>query len=404
MLNYIFKRIGFALLALFILITLIFFIGQLIPGYPFQITANDNAETINQKLDSYGLNDNLIVQYARFWGNLITKGEFGTNFLSTESIPKLFFKVMPYTVLISGISFVIGMILGITLGIIAAVYRGRWQDTFINIFSVFFISVPSFVLATFFIRIASSTAWPIWFPSINTEGFEFGKMIQASLLPILALVISMAPSLVYYTRNEMVDVLNQDYIKTALAKGMSYSQVILKHGIRNCLIPIISVSLPMFLIVIGGSIIIERFYGVPGIADQLVKAVQQKQIYLIMFNALIISSIYYLLSIIADILYTVIDPRIKLAQSNNISIFRKFYNRFNNIRLIKKYTSWNQKQIYEIKYNSDLFKLINEKKLVNNSKKTITLTEEIAKKYAIPENKKNVIYLCNKYKIKYSNL
>lgn len=400
MFNYVFKRIGFALLALFILITLIFFLGQLIPGFPFDLTNQDTPESIQSKLEQYGLNDNLIIQYFRFWTNLFTTGKFGQSYRSSEPIHETFFKVMPYTISISSIAFILGSFLGITFGIIAAVYRGKWQDTVINIFSVFFISVPSFVLATFFIRIASNNHWPIWFPSIGSEGFEVKKLLQASILPISALTISMAPPLVYYTRNEMVDVLNQDYIKTALSKGNSYASVIFKHGLRNCLIPIISVCLPMFLIVVGGSIIIERFFGVPGIADQLVSAVQKKEVFLLMFNALIITGIYYFLSIVCDVLYTVIDPRIKLAENNSISLFKKISSSFNRNSMFNKYKKVVEKTIYEIEYGSDLEKIIREKHLINLSKKIIYLNQQIIQDFSLDVSKKYLFYLGNKYKVK----
>ncbi|WPL38013.1 ABC transporter permease [Malacoplasma iowae] len=401
MLNYILKRIGFALLALFILITLIFFLTNLLPGFPIEKSQQESNEEFFKRLEGLGLTKPVVEQYALFWKKWITTGQFGTNYRESISIEDKFLRVMPYTMALAGIAFVLSVIIGVFFGVLAAVYRGRWQDTLINVVSVFFLSVPSFVVATFLIRWAADGGWPITFPALDSSSFDPIKLIKTSLLPISALVSSLTPTIVYYTRNEMVDVLNQDYVKTALSKGLTYPTVLFKHCLRNASIPVLSVIIPSFLIIVGGSIIIEKFYGVPGIANQLVDAVQQKQIYLLMFNALVISGIYFALQIFADVLYTFIDPRIKLAKSNSLAWYMKLYKwSQRNIWFLGWEKLFKNKNFVEIFSNSSEFDYIQKNRLIANKK--LNLNKNDLYYLQIDPNLKWAIIGNQKYKIVYN--
>lgn len=398
MLNYILKRIGFALLALFILITLIFFLTNLLPGYPIEKSQQESNEEFFKRLEGLGLTKPVVEQYALFWKKWITTGQFGTNYRESISIEDKFLRVMPYTMSLAGIAFILSVIIGVFFGVLAAVYRGKWQDTLINVVSVFFLSVPSFVVATFLIRWAANGGWPITFPALDSSSFDPIKLIKTSLLPISALVSSLTPTIVYYTRNEMVDVLNQDYVKTALSKGLNYPTVLFKHCLRNASIPVLSVIIPSFLVVVGGSIIIEKFYGVPGIANQLVDAVQQKQIYLLMFNALVISGIYFALQIFADVLYTFIDPRIKLAKSNSLAWYMKLHKwAQRNIWFFSWEKLFKNKNFVEIYSNSTEFEYIQKNRLINNKK--LNLSKNDLYYLQIDTNLKWAIIGNQKYKI-----
>lgn len=402
MFNYVLKRIGFSILALFILITLIFFLAQLMPTWPITKGIHESMEDFYARLQGYGLLDPPIEQYARFWQKLFETGTFGTYFsMQSTPISDVYAQVLPYTIIIAGISFVVGVIVGVILGITAAIYRGKWQDTVINVVSVLFISIPSFVLASFFSRWASESGWKLSFPAVDSALFSIPLALQTSLLPIATLAISIAPPLVYYTRNEMVEVLSQDYIKTALAKGVSYNVVIFRHGLRNCLVPIVSICTPTFLVVIGGSIIIENFFQVPGIAKKLVEAVQKKEIYLLMYNALVISGIYFLLEILADISFTLIDSRIRLASSNSISWFAVIRNYIYRNNQISKFNKLISQNIFEVEYNSKLHNEILNNDLANYRKKTIYLDSKLIDAYSLNENHKYLIYMGDKFKVKY---
>lgn len=368
MTKYILKRLGFSLLALFVLVTLIFFIMQLLPGYPITMGTQETAEQFQQRLSSLGLDRPIIVQYGDFLGKIFTSFSFGTFFNNGADVATIFFRGIGFTLPIAAVAFVIGIFLGMVFGSISAVFRGKWQDTLVNIFAVFFLSVPSFVIATFIIKIASSAGASTTIPIPGSSDYDVGKAIGVSMLAVLSLVFALTPSITYYTRNELVDVLNQDYIKTALAKGLTYRAVIFKHGIRNALIPIISISVPSFLIVIGGSLVVERFFGIPGAATELISAIERKEFYYVMFNVMFISFIYFILQILADISYTIIDPRIKLAQSNEMSLFRKmlyFFKRNKNASDWRKTVAKNT--YFEVEENSLLYQHIKENNLIQNN-------------------------------------
>ncbi len=320
MFKYVLKRTGFAVLAMLILLTLLFFLMQLIPGYPIEQGQKESIADFQAKLSNLNLDKDPFTQFGLFWRDLFTKGKFGVNFQEqSKSVIDTFMEPVKWTLLIALPAFVISSILGIVLGIVSAYYRGKWIDTLINIISVLFMSIPSFVMALYLIKAAGAIGLPTNFIVPGSWGFTPGKMILSLIVPILSMVLTSTSTVVYFTRNEMVEVFRQEYMRTALAKGMKFRTVVFKHGLRNAFIPILYSLLPSLLTVISGSIIIEQFFNVPGTAKLTVEAVQSKNYYVIMFSALFYTGIYFLLQIAFDIVSTIIDPRIKLGEASSKS-------------------------------------------------------------------------------------
>ncbi|MGL5630214.1 MAG: ABC transporter permease subunit [Mycoplasmoidaceae bacterium] len=331
MLNYILKRFILTIISIFILLTLLFFLMQLIPGYPVEKGVQETQQEYLERLRNLGLLDNPFVQFGHFWQGLFKNGEFGLKYNSSGSVIDTFMRPMKFTMLIAIPSFIIASILGIILGMISAYNRGRWQDTAVNIFAVIFAAVPSFVMALYLLQLADVLHLPKEFIAPGSQGYTFQKMIESVLIPIISMVLASVSVTVYFTRNELVEIFKQEYIKTALAKGMPFIQVLFKHALRNALIPVLFSLLPNLLNIITGSFIIEAFFNVPGTALVIINAVQTKEIFVVIFSAVFFSSIYYVLQIFFDILSTIIDPRIKLVESSNKSIFkiiRAKYHRF----------------------------------------------------------------------------
>ncbi len=325
MLKYILKRIGFAILAMFILLTLLFFLMQLIPGYPIEQGVKETNEEFQKRLALLNLDKDPFTQYLIFWKDLFTEGLFGINYQNIAMpVVKTFMDPVKYTLMIAFPAFIISSILGIVLGIVAAYFRGRWQDTVINVFAVIFTSIPSFVLALYLVQLAGLLNLPTNFIVPGSDGFTIGNMLLSLIIPILSMVLTSTSTTIYFTRNEMVEIMKQEYIRTALAKGMSFRSVIFKHGLRNAAIPVLYSLLPSLLTIISGSIIIEQFFNVPGTAVLIVNSVQTKNIYVIMFSAIFYSGIYFLLQIVFDIISTFIDPRIKLAEASDRSLLKQF--------------------------------------------------------------------------------
>lgn len=317
MLKYIFKRILFAILALFLLLVLVFFLMQAIPGYPLHKDQNWTDKQYYEQLQSLGLLENPIVQFFKFIGGIF-RGEFGQIYNSNgQTVVEHTLLPMKYTIMVAFPAFILSAIIGIGLGILSAYFRGRWVDNVINTIAVLFMAIPSFVFALYLIKLAGVIGLPVQF--ISPGNGTVAQQIKSMIMPITAMTLSSISVILYYTRNELVDVFKQDYIKTALAKGISFGKVIFVHALRNALIPILAALLPSFIGILSGSIIIEKFFNIPGTSSILINAINNKEIYIVLFKILFYSGIYFLLQIILDISFSFIDPRIKLAESKNIS-------------------------------------------------------------------------------------
>ena len=289
---------------------------QAIPGYPLPRQATWTEAYYQKVLAANGL---LVNPATQFWHFIvgIFHGHFGTVYNSNiKSVTEYFLPPMRYSVMIALPAFVIATVLGISLGIVAAYYRGKWIDTLINIIAVAFIAIPSFILALAFVKLAGVFGLPTQFVAHGTSL----KIFESAIMPVLAVALSSISIVLYYTRNELVDVFKQDYIKTALSKGITFRKIVFTHALRNAAIPILSVVVPSLIGVLGGSVIVARFFNVPGISFILVKSVQDKQIYVVLFASLFYSGIAFAMQIIIDVTYTFIDPRIVLAQKNTRSL------------------------------------------------------------------------------------
>ncbi len=355
MFKYFCKRLGWAILALIILLLLVYFLMQAIPTYPLERQNSDTDITYENKLRAAGLLENIFVQFGEFIKKLFTEGKFGVIYNNSDvTVVNKMLDPIKYTMSIAGPAFILASIFGVLLGVVAAVHRGTWVDILINILSVFFISVPSFILAIYLIKIAGALGMPTQF--LIFGGAPTNEVILSMIMPILAMTLASIPSILYYTRNEMVEIFKQDYIKVALSKGYTFRQVIWKYAIRNALIPIIAVLLPSFITILSGSIIIEKFFNVPGSATILTDSITKKELYVVMFATTFYGAIYFLMQIVVDISYTFIDPRIVLAEKKANSI-------------TKRVKAWFVRR-------NKLNLLLNEKQFVNYFSKTIEVSEE----------------------------
>ncbi|MGL4950323.1 MAG: ABC transporter permease subunit [Mycoplasma sp.] len=323
MLKYFLKRLGFTVVALVILLLLVFFLMQAVPGYPILRNNNDTDAMYLERVKDAGLLDNVFVQLWSFIEGIFTKGQFGQIYTSPSiSVYERMLKPIQYSLMIAGPAFILAAIIGIFFGVLSAYYRGRWPDILINGISVIFVSIPSFIFALYLLQLAGVMGLPIQFV-IPAEGTPNSKMFASMIIPILSMVLSSISTITYYTRNELVEVFKQDYIKVALAKGYTFNQVVWRYALRNAGIPILASLLPAFLAILSGSIIIEKFFNVPGTAMILIDSIQSKEFYLVIFSAIFYGGIYFLLQIIVDIAYSFIDPRIMLAERSADSYYKR---------------------------------------------------------------------------------
>ncbi len=314
MAKYIVKRLLLLVVTLFILSFVLFTLLEFMPGSPF---ANPklSAEQIQIMEEQYGLHDPFFIRYLKYIGNVL-QGNLGTSFkYSNLPVKDMLMAPLMVTIKVGGLSVLFGTILGIILGAIAAVYNGSWVDTVVSFMSILFTSIPSFVLATFLLRWAVDVPWlPVAYASADpTLGITKAMEIKSMILPIITLSAYIVASVMRFTRNELIEVLNSEYILLARAKGVSGGAVIFKHALRNALIPVVTIVGPMTLYAITGSTIAERFFGVPGLSQQLINAINSLDYYLIMGISLFYAFMVIIVYLIVDILYGVIDPRIRIS-------------------------------------------------------------------------------------------
>ena len=303
MTKYVLKRLCYMFVSLFIVITITFFLMKLMPGSPFNDTKLNaqQKEILNEK---YGLNDPVALQYVNYLKNVVT-GDFGNSF-QYHNMP-VWDLVKPRLIpsMEMGITaMVIGVVLGLVLGVAAATKQNTWVDYTTTIISVIAVSVPSFVLAVLLQYVFAVKLE--WFP---VAGWEF---FSTAILPSLALSATVLATVARYIRAEMIEVLSSDYILLARAKGNSTLKVLFGHALRNALIPIITIIVPMLAGILTGTLTIENIFGVPGLGDQFVRSITTNDFSVIMATTILFSTLFIVSIFIVDILYGVIDPRIRV--------------------------------------------------------------------------------------------
>lgn len=313
MAKYIGKRLIMLVITLFILSFVLFTLLNFMPGSPF---ANPKLtpEQITIMENKYGLNDPFFVQYLKYIGNLL-HGDMGISF-KYSNLPVIDMLKAPLliTMKVGGSAVIIGTVLGIILGAIAAVYNGTWIDNVVSFLSILGTSIPSFVLATFLIRWAVDIPWiPVAYASADPAlGITKTQELASMILPIVTLSMYIVATVMRFTRTELIEVLNSEYILLAKAKGVNSLSIIFKHALRNALIPVVTIVGPMTLYAITGSTIVERFFGVPGLSQQLINAITSLDYYLILGISLFYAAMVIIVYLVVDILYGVIDPRIRV--------------------------------------------------------------------------------------------
>ncbi|MCL6570835.1 MAG: ABC transporter permease [Bacillus sp. (in: Bacteria)] len=305
MTRYILRRVWYMFITLFIIASVSFFLMKMLPGSPLK--ADDKLSEAQKTIvmEKYGLNDPEPVQYVKYLVGL-AQGDLGISFkFDNTPVTKILMDKIGPSAQIGFQALVVGSILGIFLGLVASIYRNSPIDYSSTIIAVLGTSIPSFVLAgllqyVFAVKLD-------WFPVALWGGFEY------TILPTIALAIHPLATAARFTRTEMVEVLNSNYIITARAKGVAESGIIFKHGLRNALIPLITVMGPMAVSLMTGSMVIESIFAIPGIGEQFVTSVMVNDYPTIMGTTLLFAFGFILIILIIDLLYGLIDPRIRLA-------------------------------------------------------------------------------------------
>ncbi len=291
-------------IALFIIISVTFFISKLLPGTPF---ADDKLtpEIRAQLYAKYGLDQPVYVQYFKYMAN-VAQGDLGNSFYyESRSVTQMILQRLPVSMFIGIQAVIFGLVIGMVLGIVAALRHNTLWDTLAVVIAVLGVSIPSFVLAPLLQNVFGLRLG--WFPIAFFESWIY------SVLPSLALSVFVVSTVARFIRTEMLEVMGQDYITLARSKGLSGLAVIVRHVLRNALIPLVTVMAPLTIYIITGSLVIELIFAIPGVGLLFVQSIQVNDYSMILGTTIFFSVLFILALLIQDILYGIIDPRIRVA-------------------------------------------------------------------------------------------
>lgn len=309
MIHFFVKKSTILFISLFVVATLTFFLMHMIPGDPF---TNDQAipeEVLKSIHKYYGLDQPLIVQYAKYLERIVHFDLGPSLKYQGRTVNEIIAEGFPVSFALGIESLIISLIGGIALGAIAAIYHQRWQDHVALFIAILGISVPSFLFGTL-LQYLFAMKWDI-FPIARWDSFSYTIMPAITLAAVPLAVIARL------TRANLIEVLQQDYILTARLKGLNTFQIIVRHAIRNALLPVITYIGPLTAAVFTGSFVIEKIFGIPGLGQWVIVSISNRDYPMIMGMTIFYSAILLLCVFIVDLIYCLIDPRIKLNPASN---------------------------------------------------------------------------------------
>ncbi len=308
MIKYILKRLGMAFITIFLILLLLFLMLEMMPGTPF----NDEKLTDSQKeliYEKYGLDEPILVRFGKYL-NLMMKGDFGISYALQKNMPvaTMLQHRISTTVWLGLKAIIVGLIFGLLLGIISALNHGKWIDATASMISVAGVSIPSYVFALVLLYVFGFLLK--WFPM----RYNPSNTGMSSVLPVIALSMFTMATVARFLRSEMLEVLGSDYILFVRAKGINERMVVIRHGIRNAFIPVITVLGPLVVSLMTGSLVVEKIFAIPGLGSLFVQAIVVNDYNIVIAISFIYSSMFVLVMLFVDIMYSIIDPRIRLGK------------------------------------------------------------------------------------------
>lgn len=312
MAKYMFRRVVMALITLTLVACLTFILMNAIPGNPWLSEKTPSEATIQALNAKYGLDKPLYVQLGKYLANL-THGDFGTSIKMQKNRPvvSIIKEMFPVSAKIGIIAICWAVLVGVPLGCLAAFKRGTWVDSLLRIVCTLGISMPGFVVATILLHtLCGGIPGVKLFPSL------YDGSMRSYVLPCLALGFYPMCYLSRQTRTAMLDSINQEYIKTARAKGLKNGKIIFKHALRNALIPVITYLGPQIAFTLCGGLVVETVFSIPGLGRYFIQSIQNRDYPLIMGTTVFLAAFIIVMNLVVDIGYKLVDPRINLAKGN----------------------------------------------------------------------------------------
>jgi peptide/nickel transport system permease protein len=308
-------RAAQGVIVLLLVSAITFFLVNLAPGGPSSLMRMDvTAEQRDALSKRLGLDRPLPVRYAEWLGGAV-RGEFGVSLSSNEPVALRITQRLPNTLVLATVALTVSIAIGIPLGVIAALRRGRLPDFLTALISVFGVSVPAFWLGIMLILAFSVNLG--WLPSsgVTEPGAEgnLADRIKHVLMPATVLSTTVLPYVVRFTRSALLDVLHQDYVRTATAKGLSSGRVVYGHALRNALVPVVSIIGTLVPRLVGGAVVTEAVFGWPGMGRLAIEAANGRDYPLIVAITVVVAAVVVVSSLVVDLAYTWLDPRVRFA-------------------------------------------------------------------------------------------
>lgn len=306
--KYIGKRLAISLMTLLVILIVLFLMVKFLPGSP--INNEKLSEAARKAIEvKYGLDKPLPVQFFKYLTSMLT-GDFGVsyNLYKDMKVATLVGKAAKISFIYGIVAVVIGTAIGMLLGVFAALRKNTIWDTLATVISVLGVSIPSFVFAMLILIVFASKL------RILPSGYSSSKAVVSSIMPIAALSVGVIANVARFTRTEMVSVLTSEYMTLAKAKGMDRKSLIMKHALRNALIPVITILGPILVNLMTGTMVVEKICSVPGLGKLLVNSITSNDYNIILACSFLYAAMYIVMMLIIDVSYGIIDPRIRLGK------------------------------------------------------------------------------------------
>ncbi len=304
MLKYIVKRLIIALITIFAVATLTFFLMNAVPGGPFQAEKSISAQARANLDAKYGLDKPLFQRYLTYMNDAL-HGDFSESLKQRgRSVISIITTKFPVSARVGGMAVLLSLIIGVPLGCIAALNRGKALDNVIIVLATCGIAIPGFVICTLLLYFIGAKLQ--WLPTYGLSSWKH------YIMPVISIAVYPTAYITRLMRSSMLDVLGQDYMRTARAKGLSQSVSLFKHALRNAVIPVVTYVGPMLAYTITGSMIVEKIFTIPGLGSEFVSSALNRDYTVIMGTTIFLATLMVLVNVLVDIVYTIIDPRIKL--------------------------------------------------------------------------------------------
>ncbi|MDQ1196164.1 ABC transporter permease [Agrobacterium sp. SORGH_AS 787] len=313
MIRYLAKRLGIASFLILVVSILVFVLMRGLPGDPALIALGDSAsaDAIEAYRNRMGLNDPLILQYLRWISGIVLQWNFGKSVLNEQNVSAMISQRLPTTLTIGIPSIVLGIILGLPIGIVSAITRGRWIDQILTFVVNAFLGTPRFLVAIFGVFILAFKFRLIPLQGYTAPWVDFAAYLHKAIWPIFINSIYVFAVLARYMRSSLLEVMTQDYIRTARANGLSESRVIFRHALKNSLIPVVTIIGLQMPQIIAGAVIIESIFNIPGVGQLVLNGILNRDYLVVQAATLVIALVTIMSNLLVDMSYALIDPRIK---------------------------------------------------------------------------------------------